>query len=158
MTERSTRRAAETKLIDAAYHWYNAYINSLPSYAHTVLDLRDAVKAHVALGLEMPDQPAYSNNSTDTSAAAPVLGKIAGDARKCFDEILIRHNNGAVGLTADQVSVCTGLPHQTASARINGLRNSGWIIDSGQWRHTRSNRKAIVWKPSLAALMKEGFA
>ncbi len=158
MTEKSTRRAAEMKIIDAAYRWYNSYINDLGGYAHRIIELQHAVADHIALGLYMPDQPAYSNNSTDTSAAAPVLGKIAGDARKCFDEIAIRYQNGAIGLTADQVSVCTGLPHQTASARINGLRNSGWIIDSHVKRLTRSNRQAIVWKPTQAALIKEGLA
>ena len=51
---------------------------------------------------------------------------------------------GTRGLTCDEVEVQTGLPHQTASARVNELAKAGAIIPGGK-RPTRSGRFAVVW-------------
>ena len=37
--------------------------------------------------------------------------------------------------------------HQSISARVNEFKDTGWIIDSGTRRKTRSGRAAIVWTP-----------
>ena len=52
--------------------------------------------------------------------------------------------------TCDAVEVTTGLPHQTASARIRGLVLRGQVIDSGQRATTRRGRRAVVWRVRTA--------
>lgn len=55
------------------------------------------------------------------------------------------------GATDDEIEVGTGLPHQTASARRNGLAKRGRVIrlldEKGEpvKRETRSGRRAFVW-------------
>ena len=147
MTERSKRRRAEMAVIDAAVAYYQA---SFPrSRQHD--KLCDAVKEYQRLGLaQLSERGTTSNNSTDTSnQAAASLGDVSGDARRCFDEIVL-----AGGLTVYQLTQVLGRSHQTISARVNDLMNKGWIVDSGLRRPTGSGRKAIVWKPSEAALRK----
>lgn len=52
---------------------------------------------------------------------------------------------GLAGLTSDEVELRTGLPHQTASARVNELHHAGQIRRSGVKRPTRSGRRAWVY-------------
>jgi hypothetical protein len=152
MTTRSTRRAAEVAIIDAAYALVEA-----PFYANhhqREKALREAVEAHRELGLDHTSQPAYSNNSTDTSAEAGAsmnthVGKLA---KLCFDEIASVYRNGGVGMTVDALEQTLARSHQSVSARVNELRNKGWLVDSGIRRTTRSGRSAIVWRPSTQAL------
>lgn len=54
-------------------------------------------------------------------------------------------DRGPPGATCEEIELHTTLPHQTASARVNGLMNKGRIADSGQRRKTRSGRRATVW-------------
>lgn len=49
------------------------------------------------------------------------------------------------GATDDEIEVGTGLCHQSASARRNGLVMKGLLADSGEKRLTRRKRRAIVW-------------
>ena len=49
------------------------------------------------------------------------------------------------GATDDEIEVGTGLCHQSASARRNGLVVKGLLRDSGEKRLTRRKRRAIVW-------------
>jgi len=105
-------------------------------------------------------QPTVSNNTTDTSTAAAAsvadtVGKLAGE---CFDEIAVIAYNGGVGLTVDQIEQILKRTHQSVSARVNGLRDKGWVVDSGIKRPTRSGRKAIVWAPTTLALQKRSMA
>ena len=150
MTERSTRRAAEMAVIDAAH----AYINHYRFSPHGDDDLAAAVRAHESLGLDDTAQPAFSHNSTDTSAAAgtSMIEHVGQLARQCFDEIAIIYRNDGVGLTVDQLEQLLNRSHQSVSARVNELRNKGWLRDSGVRRTTRSGRKAIVWMPTVQAL------
>ena len=145
MTARSTRQAAEQAIINAAY----SYISCPTGGVEEFRTLAEAVEEHHRLGLaELNHRGTTSNNSTDTSGeAAASLGDIAGLAITCFDEIVSRG-----GLTCDQLEVILARPHQTVSARVNDLRDKGWIVDSSFRRKTRSNRNAIVWSPSQAAL------
>jgi len=150
MTTNSTRRAAEAHLIDAAYVFDELYNNSGTAEESKAArtELFDAVNAHRLLGLELPNLPVLSNNTTDTSGEAGAsLTNIAGVARQCYDEIIL-----AGGLTVDQLEVALNGRHQTISARVNQLRDGGWVIDSGIRRKTRSNRNAIVWRPTAQAL------
>ncbi len=56
---------------------------------------------------------------------------------------------GARGMTCDEVEIATGLPHQTASARVNRLMTLGVIVP-GEKRKTRSGRLAVAWKWAAA--------
>ena len=151
MTTRSTRRAAEMAVIDTACGMANAPFYS-DQQAH-MNRLRNVVKEYEALGLDTTSQPAFSHNSTDTSAEAGAsmndhVGKLA---RECFDEIAAVYNNRGIGLTVDALEQTLNRSHQSVSARVNELRNKGWLVDSGRKRTTRSGRKAIVWSPSEQA-------
>lgn len=59
---------------------------------------------------------------------------------------LVREEIAATdGLTCDEVEERLNLRHQTASARVHELMESGQIRDSGMRRKTRSGRTATVW-------------
>lgn len=151
MTARSTRRAAETAVINEAVE----FVGDWNRYgAATVTKLARAVKEYEGLGLAEVGQPAFSNNSTDTSAEAGAsIRHITGVlALRCYDEIAATYRNDGVGLTVDALEQRLQGKHQTISARVNELRNAGWVIDSGIRRKTRSGRPAIVWTPSQLAL------
>jgi predicted transcriptional regulator len=49
------------------------------------------------------------------------------------------------GCTCDEIEAETNLAHQTASARLKGLRDKGLIKFSGAKRPTRSGRAAMVY-------------
>jgi hypothetical protein len=49
------------------------------------------------------------------------------------------------GATCDEVECLSRLPHQTASARLKGLRDKGLIKFSGAKRPTRTGRAAMVY-------------
>jgi len=148
MTATSTRRAAEIAIIDAAYR----YVDTWNVYDRAALGR--AVAEHEYLGLDTTSQPAFSNNSTDTSAEAGAsmnthVGKLA---RQCFDEIASVWRNDGVGMTVDALEQTLNRSHQSVSARVNELRNKGWLTDSGVRRKTRSGRPAIVWTPTVQAV------
>ena len=89
-----------------------------------------------------PDTAPYSNPSTSRAAALSI--------EPVMTELESRVNNAILsaqgtGMTCEEVEAHTGLPHQTASARINGLRAKGLIVDSGRTRRNTSGRQAIVW-------------
>jgi hypothetical protein len=48
-------------------------------------------------------------------------------------------------MTCDRIEALTGLRHQTCSARVRELAQSGAIYDTGARGKTRSGRAAIVW-------------
>lgn len=57
----------------------------------------------------------------------------------------------AGGLTVDEVERLTGLPHQSASARVYDLVREGALVDTGTARLTRTGSRAKVWKLAPAA-------
>jgi hypothetical protein len=56
------------------------------------------------------------------------------------------------GLTTEEVEEALERKHQSISPRVNELRDTGWLVDSGERRKTSSGRNAIVWTPTQAAL------
>lgn len=84
------------------------------------------------------------HNNTDTSIAAAnsKRGSAVTDRRVIFDHI---EKAGAVGCTCDAIEGQLSMLHQTVSARLKDLRDSGSIIDSGQRRKTRTGRDARVY-------------
>ena len=52
---------------------------------------------------------------------------------------------GADGTTCDEAEEALAMKHQTCSARIRELVLKDRIVDSGERRHTRSGRNAVVY-------------
>ena len=151
MSARSTRRAAEMAVIDAACEYLRATQGLSQHTTGQYQALSRAVRAFEALGLERAGTAITTNAPNDTSNAAAAsldpdhLGRLA---RRVYDEISYAAAEGSAGLTCDQVEQLLSGSHQTISARVNELRDKGYIVDSGVRRPTRSGRKAAVWRPS----------
>jgi hypothetical protein len=93
-----------------------------------------------ALYADMGDVPFERGSATSAAAA----GALEAD-RLAELERLVYQTIAADPHTCDEVETITGLPHQTASARIRGLVLRDRLIDSGVRRRTRRNRAAVVW-------------
>lgn len=145
-TRQSRRRAAEQAVINAAHEYV-----ADPQGPGTYRQLIAAVEEHERLGLEMPGTAIIANDATTTSSEAPKLSDLGKMARECLDEIMTVHNNGGIGLTCDQLEQVMRREHQSVSARVNELRDKGWLMDSQVKRKTRRNRPAIVWMPTYRA-------
>lgn len=138
MTLRSDRRVLELQIIEEARvlaQQYNTPCLQLRALIGRLdhLELEAAAKAlHPAKGPLTSQQAAESISN---------VGKLAY-------KVLINIATTKGGLTCDEVESLMNGKHQTISARVNELRDKGWIKDSGVRRPTRSGRKAIVWVPS----------
>ena len=82
-------------------------------------------------GSETSEEAAVAKGPTKARDEAKVLGFI--------------HAQKGRGATDDEIEVGTGLCHQSASARRNGLVAKGLLHDGGGKRLTRRKRRAIVW-------------
>ena len=94
----------------------------------------------------MKNPPYVSDSDTSRAAALSVAPHTPG----LREQVLSAIRHAPDGLTCDDVEALMNLRHQTASARVNELRNDGAIVDSGLRRPTRSGRKATVWKVAAA--------
>lgn len=104
-------------------------------------DLRQAVESHRALELGPTDGvKSRGVECTSEMAAAFMHGR---KAEELSGKILRRLMMGRH--TVDELVVALDRPHQSVSARVNELRDNGWIEDSGVTRLTRSGLNAIVW-------------
>lgn len=146
MSNRSKRRAAELAVIDAARRCHVGDANLQPAVAK----LSQAVQALDALpppGVGRvyvgADHPQTSREAADWVASK--VGELIGEV---FISIAAAANNGARGLTTDQLQQRLWGAHQSISPRVTELRQAGWITDSGIRRKTRSGRAAIVWEPT----------
>jgi hypothetical protein len=74
------------------------------------------------------------------AAIKPDKGRLRGVVLACIRKA------GGYGRTTDEVEVEARLSHQTASARVNELRNAGTIQAAGFTRTTRSGRQAVVYR------------
>ena len=148
MTLRSLRRNAEVRVIDAARY----YRHGASSEAYRALVL--AVDELDQINLNAPTKARAVRKAPETSheAAAYWDGRAGKPAYRILMSLRAAHLRGMVGLTCDQLEQDLHLPHTTCSARVNQLRDEGWIVDSGERRPTRSNQPAIVWKATMSGL------
>ena len=137
------RRTAERAVI----HCAAAYVDT-PQHAINYHLYRDALTRAVhnlrALDLEVPGETRTSSKAPVTShmAAAYMHGnRSKGQASWILRRLLAWPD----GYTTDQLVWMSQKPHQSISARVNELRDGGWIKDSGRTRKTRSNQDATVW-------------
>ena len=121
-----------------------------------------AVDAFCKYGMANLDRPRAGLRAPQTSHDAAEWAKqfALTDAGAVFRQIYYTWRRGVSrdpmwddnGLTTDEVEEALDRTHQSISARVNALKDAGWIIDSGQRRKTRSGRDAIVWTPTRAAI------
>jgi hypothetical protein len=163
MTERSKRRSAEMAVINAAVRWKTAYFRQMlsgerPNVSHEgEYELAKAVGALEALGLATPDKAPVNSDAPQTAhdAATYMRDKAGIVARDVYDCIVLAIvQRGDIGMTSDEVERRLKRPHQSVSARINQLRDLGYLVDTGERRRTgveHKGRPAIVWAPSALA-------
>jgi hypothetical protein len=79
--------------------------------------------------------------TSDMAAAqiVPASGQIRG---YIYDYITSR---GPLGATSQEVETALGIVAQTVTPRVLELRKMGLVYPSGEFRPTRSGRKAQVW-------------
>ena len=160
MSANPKRRDLELAVIDAAIEWVRTGNQPYDSQAcvNARDDLRVAVLGYSAYGLAAPQRTRTVMSAPDTSHEAGEWMKqfALTDACAVFRQIYFAwrrfSEHGDDGFTCDEVERALDRTHQSISARINELRDTGWIIDSGERRKTRSGRNAVVWTPTQAAL------
>lgn len=96
----------------------------------------------------------FSNPTTSRAAAESIAPELTELEGKVWHAIM---SAGGTGMTCEEVEAHTGLPHQTASARVNGLNTKGQIVDSGRTRKNNSGRQAIVWIAKVVQVMNPGL-
>lgn len=148
MTDRSDRRKAELAVLVAATQLVQGQWKTYLGYGQERA-LIEAAQNLRALGPAQPAKPRSSGagNVTSEMAAAYMNGKRAGTQRAW----ILRRLQYGTGWTTDQLVEASQRPHQSISARVNELRDAGWLADSGETRKTRSGMDAIVWVLTDAA-------
>ena len=145
----TTRRTLERAVIEAAAALIEADRFKPLIFGVRLMDLTHAVDALDAAPLETTKVPKASVLHPETSweAARSMRERIAGDLKLVLDaiEVQCRFGGSGLGYTVDQLEQRLSRSHQSISARVNNLREMGWIVDSGVRRETRSGRQAIVW-------------
>jgi len=137
MTLASKRRILELEIIDIA-----RVIARRHDADPGIRDLQQLIGRLDHLELEAANRALHPAKGPSTSRdAAESLTNVSKLASEVFAEIMSKPN----GMTCDEVEMLMDGRHQTISARVNELRDKGWIKDSGRTRRTRSGRKAIVW-------------
>lgn len=97
----------------------------------------------------------HRHPETSKAAAERALPRTGSKRRHVL--ALIRRA-GDRGMTCDEIEAETGWTHQSASPKVTGLRDDGWITDSGVRRTIRSGNEAIAWTltdEARAALAEE---
>jgi hypothetical protein len=143
MTIASRRRILELEIVDAA-----RIIARRHDADPGIRRLQELIGHLDHLELEAADRALHPAKGPDTSRqAAESLSNVGQLAWQVFEEIVKEKD----GLTCDEIELLMNGKHQTISARVNELRDKGWIKDSGRKRKTRSGRQAIVWIPTQTA-------
>ncbi len=98
------------------------------------------------MGADQPDlfSVPFAKGSATSRAAAesmrPCLGEIEARVYRAFQQA------GQRGLTTDEAEQVLALPHQTVSARVNGLAKKELLCLTDERRPTRSKRMAGVYR------------
>lgn len=94
--------------------------------------------------------PKYVAGSDTSFMAAENIAPLVGKLQQMVLDAAL--TEGTRGVTCDEVEIILDMPHQTASARINELKDDDpetgrpqMLYDSGVRRKTRHGQLAIVW-------------
>lgn len=138
MSNATERRRLEQAVITAA----RDFVAAREWTPAVTTPIRAAIQSLDALELGPTDRTKSRGvECTSEMAAAFMHGR---KARELSGHILRRLLRGAY--TVDELVDALGRRHQSVSARVNELRDNGWIKDSGKTRPTRSGVEAIVWE------------
>lgn len=98
--------------------------------------------------------PVGRRHPTTAKRAAVRAFPRSGTKRRLIVEWLaVRHHDGSVGATDDEIEHHFGWTHQSASAARNTLMNDGYVEDSDYRRKVaHSGNDAIVWKITAHAI------
>lgn len=149
MSHRSEVRKAELRVIDAARSVAvggDTDDGMVEVKWDEMIVLRDAIDALDALGLVEPGAARHSRGAPLTSqTAARWMSK--GPARHLTSQIVdfLYNFRPNVGATVPELIETLQRPHQSVSARVNELRDTGWLVDSGRTRMAPSGHEAVVW-------------
>jgi predicted transcriptional regulator len=94
-----------------------------------------------------PHAPAEGRTDTSADAASSIRTLTARVQRAAYHAIA---EMGSHGLTTDELAARLGMERTTVQPRTSELRRLGRIIDSGQRRHNRNGKRAIVWTSPAA--------
>jgi hypothetical protein len=155
------RRSAERAIIDAAMRWRAArqgvsYVaeqaaQDLLMYRLGELDALELEPATAARTTSLPMATSEAAAHYMSKSVHRVVGQV-------FAQILLVHQQGAIGLTTDAIEQRLSRSHQSVSPRVTDLRDQGWVepamSDGGHplTRSTRYGQQATVWKPTDAAI------
>ncbi|RUL88171.1 hypothetical protein [Tautonia sociabilis] len=84
-----------------------------------------------------------SNGVITSDLAAALIEPVSGQIRGYIYDYII--SRGALGATSQEVEIALGIVAQTVTPRVLELRKMGMVCPSGEFRPTRSGRKAQVW-------------
>jgi hypothetical protein len=99
-----------------------------------------------ALRSQLDSAPApYSDDDTSRTAADLIAPEAGSLRRSVLVELYRRRNNPVPGATCDQMQRILKREHATVSPIFTFLRDTGWIVDSGERAITRAGRPAKVW-------------
>lgn len=90
----------------------------------------------------MSRAPSVAHSDTSRQAAESIEQHLGPIENQIFSVI---ERADTLGCTTDELEIVLGMAHQTASARVVGLRTKHKIMDSGLRRRTRGGRLAVVW-------------
>lgn len=153
MSYRQDLRAAELEVIRSAEkvvggtrHVEVADYVGITFDADDLLVLKEHVTALQALraDLNAPTAPS-SDDDTSANAARMALPMVGGLRRKIVYEVNRRMRWPIPGATVDQLCRVLDRKHQSVSSAVNFLRDTGWLVDSGQRTNTSSGRAAANW-------------
>lgn len=91
---------------------------------------------------DYPDAPGHRDIDTSIEAARSIAtsaGRLQRTALFALQEVGLR------GLTSQELADRTGIDFASIQPRTSELRRKGLIEDSGQRRHNRNGKRAIVW-------------
>ena len=133
------RTAAINKLIEAVGEWTKGVNESIP-WTTGSDDLIDAYDELMRAPLDDPGPP-------KTRTAAPLTSHWAARSidNKAVAGRILKWLYQAGPRTVDEIEQALTLRHQSCSARVNELRDCGWIYATDETRATRSGRQAEVY-------------
>lgn len=67
------------------------------------------------------------------------------DVLPAIDQQIVRDIAARDGATSAEIEAATGLKHQTVSAQIRHMAESGLLVDTGARRKNANGRACIVW-------------
>lgn len=168
MTSRSERRDREMRVIDAAVRYRVEFERAQRmssgngAYIAARAQMFMAIDEYSKHELAEPSATRTNLLSPETAHEAEGFAKrfALTDAGEVFRQIYYAWRRGVRrdptwddnGLTTDEVEAALERTHQSISARVNALKNAGWIIATEEKRKTRSGGQAQVYTPTQAAI------